>query len=355
MPDNAGRLGVLLLSFSSVGGQQHQQQMYLPVLRDHPALHLVAVAEEADAPADLHDLNRREADALGLPYLPDLDAALADPHVDVVSVCSPFERRVVVIERIARAGKAMLVDKPLALTLAECDAIERAATAAGVVCMPAYHYRFHPSIRAARTAVAGGSIGLPWGVQGEFIIAGGTAAWPLGELANFGLYPVDAIRSILGVEVLSVYANRGAFFYGQDPAAEDFAVLALTLEHGILATTSVGRAPTRGHPGGYGGDRRLRIMGSHGTLVVDASKPKLSVYGGGSAVERYYGAESLRLLVDHFVACVRDGQRPEVGPRDARASLEVTLAARQAAAENRVVRLPLPTPSDPASPRGATP
>ena len=143
--------------------------------------------------------------------------------------------------------------------------------------MPAYHYRFNPAIRSARAAVVGGSIGLPWAVHAEFIIANGTAAWPLGELLNFGLYPVDAIRAVLGLEARSVYATSGAFFYDGD--ADDLSVLALTFERGVIATTSVGRAPTQGHPNGYGGDRRLRIMGSHGTLAVDAAAPSLSVYG----------------------------------------------------------------------------
>ena len=62
-------------------------------------------------------------------------------------------------------------------------------------------------------------------------------------------------------------------FYGGE--ADDLSVLALNLEHGVIATTSVGRAPTTGHPNGYGGDRRLRLMGSHGTLVLDAARPAL--------------------------------------------------------------------------------
>ncbi len=339
MPTENGQLGVVLLSFASLGGQAHQKTMYLPVLRSHPALKLIAVADEADAPAEQHALNRREAEALGRAYTPDLDAALADPRVDVVCVCCPFERRVAVLEQVARAGKHALVDKPLALSLDECDAVERAfAGRPGVVCMPAYHYRFNPAVRSARAAVAGGSIGLPWAIHAEFVIAGGTAAWPLGELANFGLYPVDAIRAIVGLEVRSVYATIGAHFYVGD--ADDLSVLALNLEHGVIATTSVGRAPTTGHPNGYGGDRRLRIMGSHGTLVLDAARPALAVHGSGRTQQRYFGAESVRALVDHFVGAVRGLHSPELGPRDARAALEVTLAARLAAAENRVVELP---------------
>ena len=337
MPDSLGRLGVLLVSFSSVGGQAHQKSMYLPVLRAHPALTLVAVADEAAAPPAQHELNRREAAALDLAYVADLDAALADPRVDVVSVCCPFDRRVPVLERVAAAHKHALVDKPLALSLAECDAIATLfPSPSGRVCMPAYHYRFAPALRSARAAVIGGSIGLPWAAHAEFVIANGTAAWPLGELLNFGLYPIDALRAVLGLEVESVYATIGSPFFD---GADDLSVLALTLEHGVVATASVGRAPTVGHPRGYGGDRRLRVMGSHGTLVVDAGAPALAVYGSGRAEERYYGAESLRALVDHFVAAIRGQQSPELGVSDARAALEVVEAARLSAAANRVVQL----------------
>jgi predicted dehydrogenase len=326
---------MLLVSFSSVGGQAHQKTMYLPVLQAHPALRLVAVCDEATASADQHALNQREADALGLPYVADLDTALADPRVDVVSVCCPLERRAAVLERVAAAGKHALVDKPLAPSLAECDAIQDQF--AQLVCMPAYHYRFHPAIRSARAAVASGTIGLPWALHAEFVIANGTAAWPLGELLNFGLYPIDAMRAVLGLEVRSVYATIGSVFYGSD--ADDFSVLALNLEHGVIATTSVGRAPTTGHPNGYGGDRRMRVMGSHGTIVVDAGAPSIAVYGNERAEQRYFGGESLRALIDHFVGAVRGEQAPELGPRDARAALAVILAATVAAAENRVVEL----------------
>jgi predicted dehydrogenase len=329
-------LGVLLVGFSSIGGQAHQQSMYVPVLRAHPALRLVAVADEADAPAEQHALNEREAEALGLPYLADLDAALGDPRVDIVSVCCPFDRRVAVLERVAAARKHALVDKPLALSLEACDAIDR-AYGRDLVCMPAYHYRFHPAIRSARSAVAGGSIGLPWAAHAEFVIAEGTAAWPLGELLNFGLYSVDALRAVLGLEVRSVYATVNGFFY--DGATDDLSLLALNFEHGVVATTSIGRAPTTGHPNGYGGDRRLRVMGSHGTLVVDAAAPSLAMYGDRRASRRYYGIESLRGLVDHLVGAVRGQHAPELGVRDARAALEVVLAARTSAAENRVVQL----------------
>ena len=69
MPAEDGRLGVLLVSFSSIGGQAHQRSMYLPVLGNHPALRVVAVADEATASEEQHALNRREAEALDVPYV----------------------------------------------------------------------------------------------------------------------------------------------------------------------------------------------------------------------------------------------------------------------------------------------
>jgi len=73
--------------------------------------------------------------------------------------------------------------------------------------------------------------------------------------------------------------------------------------------------------------------------VVDAAAPSIGVYGGGRAEQRYYGRESLRGLVDHLIGVARGEQRPELGPRDARAALEIVLAARASARENRLVPL----------------
>ena len=127
-----------------------------------------------------------------------------------------------------------------------------------------------------------------------------------------------------------MYATSGAFFY--DGAADDLSVLALNLEHGVVATTSVGRAPTTGHPHGYGGDRRVRVMGSHGTIVVDAGAPSLAVYGNGRAEQRYYGARVDRAPWSITSSPRRAATGARIGPRDARAALEVILAARESAA-----------------------
>ena len=118
-----GRLGVLLLS-----GVRHQAN-YVPFFNAHPRLRVVAVADEPGLPAWMDAANVALADSLGIPYLRDVDAALDRTDVDIASVCSEPTRHARLATRAAAAGKHVLVDKPMALTLEECVALEAAVQA----------------------------------------------------------------------------------------------------------------------------------------------------------------------------------------------------------------------------------
>jgi predicted dehydrogenase len=344
----AGRapLGVLLAGYGGVGAQDHQKDMYAPAFDQHPDYDILAISDDHATPDDLRARSRDEARQRGVPYVEDLVEALELPGIDLLSVCTAFERRVAVAELAAGHGKHLLIDKPMALTLEDCDAIATTTTNAGVVCMPAHHQRYQASVRDARAAVAGGRIGLSWAVHADFIVTSRAAAasldeltaWPLGELLNFAVYPIDCIRAMTGLEIRSVYATRGGFFYGNE-GDEDFGVLALTLEHDVLATVSIGRAPVSGHLNGGLGEHRYRVMGSHGLLLVDAGKPAITVHGGGRSRRLPFGSDSVAVMLDELAAAIRTGRPADIGPSDAQAALAVTLAARQAADDDRVMQL----------------
>jgi predicted dehydrogenase len=114
----------------------------------------------------------------------------------------------------------------------------------------------------------------------------------------------------------------------------------MNMEHGIIATTSIGRTPVP-HINGYGGDMTIRVMGTHGMLYVDANRPRWVSYSRSGASAIKYGPDKLYDTVDHFVGCVLNDTQPMCSAQEARTTLEVTLAALQSAAENRTVRLPL--------------
>jgi myo-inositol 2-dehydrogenase/D-chiro-inositol 1-dehydrogenase len=334
-------LGVLLLSFESYEGA-HQRLMYAPAFARNRRCRLVAVADAGDAPVHVHDLNRHEAAALGLPYLHDLDSALMRDDVQIVSVCCGLPRRAALVDRIARSGKTLLIDKPMAGTIDDARAIAAAARRAGITAMPAHHYRFDRAIRAARKQVSEGRIGLPYAIHGEFLIATGRAVNEMGELRNFGCYPIDAIRAVTGCEVRQVYATtaRGLVATASGGSAEDFAFLAMTLDHGIIATTSVARTGVQTHPRGYSGDRTLRIAGSHGTLLVDTHRPALWIYGPERAVERSFAGHALDAQIEHLVDCVLGRARPELDAGDGVAAVAVVETAYESA--RRGLALPVP-------------
>ncbi|MCW3818910.1 Gfo/Idh/MocA family oxidoreductase [Micromonospora sp. DR5-3] len=322
-------LGVLLAGFAGLGpAQDHQAEMYLPAFADHPGFTIVAVTD-ADGTTDaLRERSRSAAVRLGVPYDDELSKALARPEVDVVSVCVPLTDRMATTTAALATGRHVLVDKPMTLSAQECDAIAAVAADTGSVCLPAHHWRFHPAIRSAAAAVAAGRVGLPWNVQADFLVAGGPPS-PLGELANFAVYPLDVIRVLTGLPVTQV------FTYGE---VDDVAVLSLSHERGMTSTVTVGRGPAL--DGGPGvALHRYRISGSHGLLAVDTARPAYTLRTATGRRNGWVGSDTVTALVDELHSAIRSGRQGTVAPTDARAAAAVVEAARLSAEFGRPVSL----------------
>jgi predicted dehydrogenase len=267
-----------------IGTQDHQNSMYRPAFQAHPGFEIV------------DDLAR----------------------ADVVSVAVPLAERFAAIGDAIRAGKHILADKPLAATLPEAESIARLAQEHNVVVMPAHHQRLGGALRAARAAVRGGRVGLPWNVQGDFLVAGGDPA-PGGELLNLAPHPIDVVRALLGCEVLRVHA------VGDD----QLVTLMLDHEHGVTSTIHCGRIAALGDvpPAGLA-VHRYRISGSHGVLAVDATKPALRVRDAAGPTRAWTGPGTVDALLDVLATAIRTG-RSELTVADAVAAARVTGAAQQ--------------------------
>jgi predicted dehydrogenase len=267
-----------------IGTQDHQNSMYRPAFEAHPAFEIVDDLDEAD----------------------------------VVSVAVPLDERAGALSRAIRAGKHVLADKPLAATLAECEEIARLAEEHKVVVVPAHHQRLGGALRSARAALKTGRVGLPWNVQCDFLVAGGDPA-PTGELVNFGLYPVDVIHALLGLDVLRVHAVGGP----------DLVTLMLDHDYGVTSTVVCGRTAALGDvtPAGLA-VHRYRISGSHGVLAVDAIKPGLQVRNGSGTSMAWTGQNTVHALLDVLAAGVQTG-RAELGVADAVYTQRVIEAAQQ--------------------------
>lgn len=341
------------LRVSFVSGVRHALP-YLRLLQRDPRVEIVGVAEEQNAADWMIADSRLAATTAGVPWLGDIPAALDPDAVDLAVICSEPTRHARLAIAALDAGLDVLVDKPVASTLADADAVLTAAERSGHSC--SVINRTHaPGLRRARSWVDAGHLGLPRHLDVEFLASGAFFASSVerpelvidpalsggGELLNFLGYAVDSIRYLTGLEAVSVYAMSGSLF-GNGHArfgVEDTAIVSLGLEHGVTATVTVGRVPFA--PGLGATSTSLRMLGSHGHATVDDDRPAVLRYGrdpvvsagvvGGSGSDAAL-AGYLRHVVDALAA----GRTPDYGIADARAAVSVIDAAYRAIAAGAV-------------------
>lgn len=346
------QLGVLLLSCV------RHQGYYAPLIAKHTRLRIAAVADEADLPERWHTVNREFAAQYGVEYIPDVAAALARPDVALVSICSEPTRHAQLALKAARAGKHIWVDKPMAITMEEADALVNAVEAAGVR-FTYVHFLYAPMIRHARQLIER-ELGSPRAIHADFVIGRGLQSGTVedfrlvvdpklsggGEATNLLGYTVDYIRYLAGADVTQVYASMGTHFFEphREFNVEDLATVALTLQNDLVATTIVGRAPTmRAALGDFG----LRIYTDNGMVALDHNQPRLSVYGSNETAPRgmpFYeepGDDAVEPLLDAFVDCIINRSEPLRGVRDGRRLIEILTAAYRSSASGSAVHVPL--------------
>jgi myo-inositol 2-dehydrogenase / D-chiro-inositol 1-dehydrogenase len=349
----ADTYGVLLLSCV------RHQGTYAPVFAAHPDVEIVAVADEPDIPAWMHEVNQQFADEYGLPYIRNVPEALSRPDVDFVSICSEPTRHARLAIASANHGKHVLLDKPMATTVEDAldvvDAIDRAGVTFTFV-----NRLYSPAIQQTRAAIDRGEIGLPYALDVSFVSAGGLTTGSVedfqlvvdrdlsggGELMNFLGYPIETVQYLTGLEITDVYASAGNYFFDphREHGVEDFGVVLLTLERGVIATATVGRTPTPNHP--RGGEHTVRVHGSSGSRFTDEGRPSVALYAPSPAPSGFppHSVVDVMIspLIDDFVACLREGQKPIRSARDGLAVIAVIEAAYRSIRSGRRERVMLP-------------
>ena len=201
-------VGVAVIGCGSTAHRRH-----LPVWRDLAGAHLVAVASrDADR---RHDAAKRYgADRA----VADWRELLIDPTVVAVDVCVPHPQHAEIAIAMARAGKHVLCEKPLAPNLAEAEAMVSAARAAGVVLLPFLNMRLMGAAATAISLVRSGAIGLPRLIRGVMAHGGPDRAdtrrrWFLeaasggGAILDLGPHLFDLVAQLVASPVQRVRAS----------------------------------------------------------------------------------------------------------------------------------------------------
>jgi predicted dehydrogenase len=376
------RYGVLL-----VGGNRTHQENYGRAFAADPRCRLVGVTDERGLPPYRDALNRMLAAELEIPFLEELETALARDDVHIVSMVADVERRGRVAAACARAGKHLYLDKPLAGSVEDARAIAEAVEAAGVRSQ-VFSLVTTPWARAARRALEAGRVGTLLGIHADMLIAKGAAGTvPPGrvrreqgepgrytyvaakrELFDMGIYPVALIAWLTGRRVAQVAAVTGNYFFAEhaEHDLEDLGSMVLEMEGGLPASATGGRIGWTSHP--RGGVSRVVLVGSEGTLAFSDAEPHLEVYTdeadfpvprrhpwdpmgmwastqreAGVAPKRRWqpldGSSALTLEIQHFLDCLDRGAEPELNARASVHHVEVLMAAYRAATSGKPVPL----------------
>ena len=208
----------------------------------------------------------------GLRVHPSLEALLADPEVDAVYVAAPNDAHPAITQAAARAGKAVLCEKPMAASLAGAQRMLAACAAAGVEYRTAFDQRFHPAHVALRELVAAGELGTITAARivyacwvGPDWAADNWRADPAraggGALIDLAPHGLDLLRTLLGEELCELVALKQRRV--QPYPVDDGAVLCARYAAGTLATLHVAYNHREDLP-----RRRLELVGTAGMAVA---------------------------------------------------------------------------------------
>jgi UDP-N-acetyl-2-amino-2-deoxyglucuronate dehydrogenase len=273
---------------------------------------------------------------------PSYDAVLNDPDIQIVSVCVPSGLHVEIALQAARAGKHVLVEKPIALSLADADKLIETCEECGVTLGVVLQNRFNPPMRDLRALVDSGKLGkvmlgnacVRWYRPQEYYEDEWHGTWALdgGALMNQSIHHIDALRWLMG-EVASVYAYTATL--GHKMEAEDVGVAVLKFKSGALATIE---GSTVTYPENLEGS--VALFGERGSVKVGGTALNRKVFwkvAGELEHERemltreevdppsVYGY-SHREQIAEMVDSIREKRRPSTHGREARKSLELVCA-----------------------------
>lgn len=292
----------------------------------------------------------------GAAHEPTVEALLARPDIDAVLISTPHAEHARQAVAAAQRGKHILLDKPMATTVEDCDRILAAVNAAGVKLMIMFGQRFRTCNIEARRLIREGAIGRVTSIL-EFILAsGGLQSLPpwqslpenRGTLIGHAVHNIDRIRWLTGAEITSVSAQ-----VRRDPATgnEVSTMALLSLSSGAMATIweswdVVAPAFPRSASGAWiAGDVANLDLDAYGQLRLGrggewktvAEQEPIDWKGQGmlSPVRmKAYQAQH-----QEFVNSILDDRTPSVTGEDGRAAVEVAAAAYRSAAEGRVIHL----------------
>ncbi|MBY5363126.1 inositol 2-dehydrogenase [Rhizobium leguminosarum] len=314
-------------------------------------VHAKAVSGDANATlVAVADAFPQAADAIASAYACEvrtIEAIEAAKDIDAVVICTPTDTHADLIERFARAGKAIFCEKPIDLDVARVKACIKVVEETGAKLMVGFNRRFDPHFMAVRKVIDEGKIG---DVEMVTITSRDPGAPPVDYIKRSGgifrdmtIHDFDMARFLLGEEPVSVFATAAVLVDKAIGEAGDYDSVSVILQtkSGKQAIISNSRRAT------YGYDQRIEAHGSKGLVSAENQRPVSIEVANGEGytrpplhdffMTRY--TEAYANEIASFIAAIEKGSKISPSGADGLAALALADAAVQSVKEGKLIKI----------------
>ncbi len=316
--------------------------------------------------AGLFDLSRERAQEVAAKFggrvYESMEAMLADPTIDAVSVCVANAYHAEATIKSLNAGKHVLCEKPMAITMADCEAMLEAARKNGKRLFIGQNQRLTLAHRKAKELLAGGELGRVISFQSTFGHKG-PESWSIdqsantwffkkdqaafGSMADLGIHKIDLLRYLVGGSVTEVYARLMTldkkFPDGRPIEVDDNSVEILTFEGGATGTVTTSWTH-------YGDECNTTVLYCEKGVMRLYMNPKYSleiIYRDGTRV--HYELDKMQTnddaqqaksgVIDTFIDGILSGRPTPLDAEDVIHSMRIVFACLESAEKGTVVKI----------------
>lgn len=293
-------------------------------------------------------------DTYGAQPYTQLDALLADPTIDIVSICTPSGTHAAIAVQVAQAGKHVIIEKPIALTIEDTDAIITACEQHDVKLAVVHPNRFRPVMMELRSLIDGGKLGkishanatVRWNRNQAYYDQApwrGTKSMDGGVLMNQAIHNLDLLLWFMGdvEEVYSMTATRL-----RDIETEDVAAGVVRFHNGALGIIE---AATTIYPENL--EETLSIFGERGTIKIGGKNATRFEHIAiasmtddeiAQIIARSTPSQGAKTghhwIIEDMIAAIREDREPIVNGHEGKKALQLVLKLYESADTNRAIR-----------------
>ncbi len=299
--------------------------------KNHARVYSELASTELVAVCDMNQERAKAvADQFGVKAYTSSSRMLKSGDVEAVSVCTWSTKLAEEALKALKAGKHVLVEKPMATHAKQAEKLLGVAEKSGLHLTAGFLMRFIPGLQHIREAVENKKIG-------ELVCATAkrVSQWPerigdVGVVKDTAIHDIDVMRYISDEDPISVYAKTGSMRHRK---FEDYAQIMLTYEDGKSAfIESNWLTPYK--------TRTLTVTGSDAIMRLDYMTQELWIEEPKENLQpRYPWQEPLKLELQHFADCILEKKKPLITGVDGLKALQIAEAALRSSAKNRAIKL----------------